>query len=359
MKFIHIADMHFDCPFNNLSDIDNLGEIRRLQQREVFKKIIEYIKEKNIEFLFIAGDLYEQQYIRKSTIEYINSKFKEIPNTKIFIAPGNHDPFLKNSYYNKYEWNDNVKIFGPDMEKVSIDSIDLYGFGFNDFYCSGSQTTQFEIEDKEKTNILIMHADLDASINSEKVYNPISKTLLKNKGFDYIALGHIHKTDYKSEENQRIVYPGSTISNGFDELGNHGMIVGEIENKKINLEFIVLDEMEFKEVSMDCTDIFGKEELIEKINDYKNKNQELYKIILTGDRNFEINPSEILKLNNNKQVLKIKDETKLTYDLNKMQNDTTLKGIFIKEMISRLDKAKEEEKEIIQKAIEIGLQALE
>ena len=48
MKFIHIADMHFDSPFVNLSEKDIMGDLRRLEQRKVFKKIIEYIKENNI-----------------------------------------------------------------------------------------------------------------------------------------------------------------------------------------------------------------------------------------------------------------------------------------------------------------------
>ena len=46
MKFVHIADMHFDSPFVNLSDKESLGDLRRLDQRKAFKKVIEYIKEK-------------------------------------------------------------------------------------------------------------------------------------------------------------------------------------------------------------------------------------------------------------------------------------------------------------------------
>jgi DNA repair exonuclease SbcCD nuclease subunit len=66
MKFIHIADMHFDCPFTNLSDKDNLGKIRRLEQRKAFKEVINYIKNNNIEYFFIAGDLYEQKYVKEA-----------------------------------------------------------------------------------------------------------------------------------------------------------------------------------------------------------------------------------------------------------------------------------------------------
>ena len=63
MKFVHIADMHFDRPFVNLSDKNILGDLRRLEQRKVLKKIIDYIKENKIEYLFISGDLYENQYV--------------------------------------------------------------------------------------------------------------------------------------------------------------------------------------------------------------------------------------------------------------------------------------------------------
>ena len=101
MKFVHIADMHFDSTFLNLSDKDIMGDLRRLEQRKVFKKMVEYIKQNKIEYLFISGDLYEHKYIKQSTIEYINNLFKEIPKTRIFIAAGNHDPKIKNSYYNK------------------------------------------------------------------------------------------------------------------------------------------------------------------------------------------------------------------------------------------------------------------
>ena len=117
MRFVHMADIHFDSPFTVLASKKDLSNIRRLEQREAFKKAIEYIKQEKIPFLFISGDLYEQEYIRESTIEYINDLFKTIPDTKIFISPGNHDPFLNNSFYNTFNWNKNVTIFNGEIKK--------------------------------------------------------------------------------------------------------------------------------------------------------------------------------------------------------------------------------------------------
>ncbi len=361
MKFVHIADMHFDSPFVNLSNKEYMGELRRLEQRKVFKKMIDYIKDNNIEYLFISGDLYEHKYIKQSTIEYINKLFQEIPDTKIYIAPGNHDPFLKNSYYSKFNWSNNVKIFSNNIEKIENENVNIYGYGFTDFYCENSGIENIEIDNKEKLNILVIHAALDSSNIEDRKYNPIKKNMLKAKGFDYVALGHIHKLDYNTEENQKIVYPGSTISLGFDELGKHGMIVGEFKEKELNLNFVPLDEKEYKVIQLDITNMNSKEELIEKIENVDIKENEYIEIVLNGNRNFEINVYELLKLVLNDRVIKIKDKTKIGYDLDKLSNETTLRGLFIKEMKEKLgnENINEEEKEIIEKAIEIGLDVLE
>lgn len=361
MKFIHIADMHFDSPFVNLSDKDSLGDLRRLDQRKAFKKVIEYIKENDIKFLFISGDLYEQKYIKKSTIEYINNLFKEIPETKIFIAPGNHDPYVKNSYYNKFNWNENVKIFNSNIEKVELEDANIYGFGFDDFYCKESGIENIELEDKNKLNILVIHGSLDGGAFEDSEYNPLSRKILKEKGFDYVALGHIHKIDYNQEDNQNIVYPGSTVSLGFDELGLHGMIVGNLEKDRLQLEFLPLDETEFKLQNVDVTEMNSKEELIEKINELKFAENNLIEIILVGKRNFEIDKYELYKLISNDKVIKIKNKTKINYNLEMLANDTTLKGLFAKEMLQRLseENLSDEDKEILEKAVEIGLEALE
>lgn len=361
MKFIHIADIHFDSPFINLSDRENLGDMKRLEQRKVFKKVIEYIKENNIEFLFIAGDLYEHQYIRKSTIEYINNLFKEIPETKIYISPGNHDPYIKNSYYNQFQWNENVHIFSSTFEKIPLENIDIYGYGFDDFYCTDCGIENLKIDNNEKTNILVIHSTIDGANLEEKQYNSIPRKLLEKKGFDYVATGHIHKLDYNTYTNQNIVYPGSLISLGFDELGEHGMIVGEIEekNKSLKTKFIPLSEENFEEIEFDVTNIFSKDELIEKINAIEIKDNQLIKVILVGKRNFEIDRYEIYKLVKNERIIKIRDYTKVNYDLEKIANDYTLKGLFAKEILKEKENADEEQLEIIEKAIEIAFEALE
>ena len=342
MKFVHIADVHLDTPFKTISDRADIGIERRLEQREALKKVIDYIKENNIKYLFISGDLYDQEYIRESSISFLNDLFKEIPNTNIYIAPGNHDPYLKNSFYATYNWNNNVKIFTNVVEKVEKEDVNIYGYGFNSFEMNDDQINDINIDDSNKINILITHGDLNDS-----KYNPIKLNELKQKGFDYVALGHIHKRDDKTN----IVYPGSLISLGFDELGEHGMIVGEIENKELNKKFIKIDNREFVEYELDISNILSEEELIEKINNIKEENK-LYKIILVGYRNFPINFN--IKLIN-KNIIKIKNNTKIKIEYK--ENNSTLKGLFIKKLNERKNNNLIDEK-TYEDILEIAEQAL-
>ena len=352
MQFVHIADVHFDIPFSTLSDKDGLDLKRKLEQRDSFKKVIDYIKNNDIKYLFISGDLYEQEYVKESTIEYINKLFKEINKTEIFISPGNHDPYINNSFYKNYNWNKNVHIFNNENKMFSFDDVDIYGYAFDNFYIQNSGVEKIEIENKDKLNILVMHADLDASKNSEKPYNPISTRELENIGFDYIALGHIHATNF--EKNKRIIYPGSLTSLGFDELGKHGMIVGDITKDKYDIRFVEVKENELKEINIDVSEFSDVEELIQKIAEIVTGEQ-LYKIVLCGKRKFDINVQKINDIISVKNLIKIKDETVIGYDVDKIAKENSLRGFFVREILEHKNEYTEKE---IEKAIEIGLENL-
>ena len=438
MRFVHMADIHFDSPFTVLASKKELSNIRRLEQRETFKKAIEYIKKEKIPFLFISGDLYEQEYIRESTIEYINNLFKTIPETKIFISPGNHDPFLNNSFYNTFNWNKNVTIFNEEIKKIELEEADIYGYGFSDFYCTNSKVDEIKIENKDKLNILITHGALDASKTLDMQYNPINSVKLRKIGFDYVALGHIHKSNYNTNEDN-FIYPGSLISFGFDEIGEHGILdikinknnseennlnnlkinnnseknnlnnlkinnnleennlnnlkinnnpeENNLNNLKINnnleennlnnlklnnnseknnltykkinkyienIKFIKLDNRNFEEKILDISLINSEEELVEEVNKIEYDKDKFYKIVFKGTKNIEINNNRICKLIANKNILKVKDKTETNYNIDNLSKQKTLKGIFVKRLIEKLNSNPEQESNI-KRAIEIGL----
>lgn len=357
MKFLHMADMHFDAPFTTLASKKDLGDLRRLEQRQALKQIIDYIQRNKIEYLFIAGDLYEQQYIRKSTIEFINNQFEKILDTKIFIVPGNHDPYIRNSIYEQYEFSKNVYIFKKNLEKYEDENVVIYGVGFNNFYMNENPLENLNVEQSKKPVILLAHLDVNGTKDKNGFsYNPIALGKLKALNIDYAALGHIHNSNFI--ENEKICYSGSTISLGFDELGEHGVIVGEFKNKELKKEFLKIDERVFSEYELNVENLNSNEEIIEKINELNFQEKEMVKIKLVGNRNFEIDLNKIEKLIQNENIIKIKDCSKININIEKIMKENTLKGIFVNELTEMLNTGKIT-KQQFDSILQIGLEAMQ
>lgn len=138
------------------------------------------------------------------------------------------------------------------------------------------------------------------------------------------------------------------------------MIYGEIDEntKKLKLEFIPVDDKEFAEKEINISEISSIEELLEKINNEEYDENKYFKIILVGNKKIEININEILKNILQKNIIKIKDKTKLEVDLENISKQQNLKGFFVKNLLEKIEE-EPENKEKIYKAIEIGLMAFE
>ena len=144
---------------------------------------------------------------------------------------------------------------------------------------------------------------------------------------------------------------------GFDELGKHGVILGEIDKEKVKLEFWPIDKKEFVERRIDVTNISSVEELIEKINEEQIEKDMFYKIILVGKRNFEINTYYLYRFITEENIIKIKDETQINIDINELSREINLKGLFLKEILDNKNNENIDEN-TAEKIIEIGLNVL-
>ena len=107
IKFVHCADIHLDAPFISLGIKDShslVGKsaLRRMDLKNTFESIMKIAEDEGAGFVFISGDLYEHNYVRKSTINFVNGIFKGLGNVKVIIVPGNHDPWVKGSYYRDF-----------------------------------------------------------------------------------------------------------------------------------------------------------------------------------------------------------------------------------------------------------------
>ena len=72
-------------------------------------------------------------------------------------------------------------------------------------------------------NILVVHGTVDGSLENVE-YNPMKKSMLKELGFDYIALGHIHKAQ-KVGGREEVRYSGSPLPMSFSETNYRHQVV--------------------------------------------------------------------------------------------------------------------------------------
>ena len=191
VKVLHCADLHFDTPFKELSK--EVSDTSKNELLEVFKNIIDLAIDENIEVLLIAGDVFDNLTVNKNTLFFISDQIRRIKNIKVFISPGNHDPYNEKSFYSMINWPENVYIFKGDMEFKEVKELNLivWGAGFRNSYENETLLRGINI-DNDKINIMLLHGEITSS-NSKNEYNPIYINDIYNSNIDYIALGHRHK----------------------------------------------------------------------------------------------------------------------------------------------------------------------
>ena len=138
-----------------------------------------------------------------------------------------------------------------------------------------------------------------------------------------------------------------------------GIIEGEIsEQKELKLKFIPVKEKTFEEKEIDISLLNSEEDLIEKIREENLEENKFYKIILTGKRNFDFDESKILDILNIQNIIKIKNQTQIKYDIEETAKQVSLKGLFAKQILDQTNQANEEEKQKLLEAFEIGMDIL-
>lgn len=366
VKILHCADLHFDTPFYGLSLIQ--AEKRREDLRETFGRIIERVKQEEIAILLMSGDLFDNANVMKTTIEYMIKKFNEIPDTKIFIAPGNHDFYSAKSYYALVSWPSHVHIFKNKLEKVDVPEHDtcVYGIGFSQSHERNSLVQRFRVENQDKINLMVIHGEVVGKGQATD-YHPIELQFIEDSGLDYIALGHRHTYSGINKNGKTYwAYSGNPEGRGFDELGTKGVILGEAGKDYCSLDFKELCKRKYYEEKVDITGALTYEEITDKILrgiQDRDKHKNYYKIILRGELSSEFSPHMAVleeKLAEQFYFLKLIDETKLQIDFNRLQSDFSLKGIFVRKIKERLEQA-ENQKEIqqLERALKMGMSLLE
>ncbi len=362
VKILHTADIH-------------LGALRtgvkggKAEIENTFLKIIRLCKTEDIDFLLIAGDLFSTPFVSFEDAMRVISMFEQIPDTIVAISPGNHDCMGFGSVYLKYEFPKNVVIFKSDLEYIDFPkkNVRLWGAGFKDRFQETPLLSKAKAEKSDRIELLVLHGDI-VSETSKSVYNPVTIKSIEDSGFDYMALGHIHKrTDIQKKGSTFFAYSGCPDALGFDETGSKGVYLGTVSKSGCNLEYIETSSRKYIEETVDvseCKNSFEAENLITEIlkntcgDAYK---ENLYRITIIGDVsvNSSILPNQLRSLLSEKLAFaEIIDKTEADIsDLSLYASEYSLRGIFVKKMLEKIDTAPSAKKAAYKNALKIGLRS--
>ena len=226
MKFAHLADCHIGSWRDpKLKDTSTLA---------FCKAIDKCIKEK-VDFILIAGDLFNTSFPRLDNLKTVVTKFKQLKDfgIQVYIVPGSHDyspsgktilDVLEEAglFVNVFKGiveNGRLKLNFTIDKKTGAKITGILGKrgALEKTYYERLITEHLEKEDGYK--IFLFHSGID-ELKPKEMENIISQPLsLLPKGFNYYAGGHVHIVDDKQIEGYgRIAYPGPLFPNSFAEL---------------------------------------------------------------------------------------------------------------------------------------------
>lgn len=343
MNIIHIADVHLGAE----PDIGSAwGKERKADIQDTFQKIITRCREEKTDLLLIAGDLFHHPPLLRE-LKGVNYLFKSIPDTTVVLMAGNHDYLKKDGFFEKFSWSENVVgLWDSSCQRIEIPRLNLAVYGCSYYGREILKPLYDDVrpEGSCRYHILVAHG-------GDSRHSPIDRRKVLAAGFDYVALGHIHKPEIIAEN--RMAYAGALEPVDCNDLGPHGYMKVTMRKEGVSAVFVPQAACQYKVLEVNVTEESTQYELENLVSEKIRKEgvRDIYHLYLKGmrDQGMEFN---LLRLMKKGRVVKVKDLTHPCYDLDELTR--IYDGSLIGEYIRRLRGSDG----IGEKALYYGLEAL-
>ena len=341
MKFIHCSDLHLDSKMERNLSASQARE-RNAEVCATFARLVRYAAETGVTAVLIAGDLFDTQRATAQTAGFVLEKIRSLPEVDFLYLRGNHDEAV----FEGLDLPENFRTFGPEWSCHRYGNVVITGLELDDENCLsmyGSLTLA-----KEDINIVMLHGQESTQPGQELIALP----LLKGKGINYLALGHIHSHKLEKLDMDGLYgYCGCLEGRGFDECGPKGFVLIEVDNDRVTPEFIPFARRTLHEVEVDISELVTVGQIREAMEQACGdiSHDDLVKVTLVGTYTLETQKDlTFLKkmLEGRFWFLKIKDESRLRIEKESYEHDMSLKGEFIR-LVMASDRTEEEKERII------------
>ena len=357
LKIVHAADLHLDSAFGALGA--EKARERRREGRYLIERLAELASREQADLLLLSGDLFDGRHVYPETLECMAEAFARL-SARVFIAPGNHDPYEPGGSYERACWPENVHIFrNSSVEAVELPEWNavVYGAAFTAPQRLEAPLQGFSAPRDGRIHLMVLHGDVSAG---DSAYGVIRKEEIAASGLAYLALGHIHQSSGLQKSGSTYwAYPGCPEGRGFDETGEKGVLVGAVSAEGAELSFRPFARRLYEIYTVDITEKDAAEAVRQALPASAAMN--IVRVRLVGER-----PEKGLdlprlqeKLQGLCYELELQDETHLREDVWESAGEDSLRGLFLRRMKEKLDAAQtEEERRLAEEALRFGLAAL-
>ncbi len=355
MRIIHCADLHLDSRMTGLPGNEKAKE-RRAELLNNFTRLVGYARDHGVNAVLIAGDLFDTGRVSVTARRAVKAAIEQAGEIRFFYLRGNHDRdgFLAGSEAvpdNLYTFADtwtgynigrSVTVTGAEL------STDNAAMLYNSLVLSA-----------DRFNIVTLHGQESKARQGDRTVT-VALPSLRQKGIDYLALGHIHEyREAPLDERGVYCYPGCLEGRGYDEEGEHGFVLLDIDEDthKSTRTFVPFALRRITGVNVDVSDCISNVDIVTRIIDTVPFQPRNYmKINLVGDMSVErddISTEYILScIGDRAYHVKVRDMTGLKVNYDDYLYEESLKGEFVRLVRARTDLDEEEKAAVIRYGFE-------
>ena len=283
MKFIHAADLHIDSPLLGLESYEG-APVERLREatRNAFRSIVTLAIEEAVDFVILVGDLFDGKWRDMKTGIWTAAQFRRLAavdngngGIPVYIIRGNHD--AASEVRKTISWPDNVREFSvsrPQTFLLEDLKVALHGQGFARREMPDDLTDGYPKPVDGMFNIGVLHTSLAGSPNHD-TYAPTSRERLAARGYDYWALGHIHRREIVNESSPVIAFAGNTQGRHINEEGAKGCLLVTVDDtveadwdgagRVEAIDFHATDVVRWFRAEIELDENDGRSELLAKV----------------------------------------------------------------------------------------------
>lgn len=257
MKFIHAADLHIDSPMRGLDDYPG-APVERLRgaTRQAFSALVDLALQEQVQLVLLAGDIYDGDWADFRTGLFFREQLLRLHRAGIqtYIVKGNHD--AASQITRQLPEVPGVYTFSSRRaSSVVLEDLGvaIHGQSFPDRAVLEDLVPSYPAAVPDLFNIGMLHTSLTGR-EGHDTYAPTTVEMLSSKGYDYFALGHVHKREVVQEAHPRIVFPGNIQGRHARETGPKGCELVTVEGTRIvSSQFVPLDVVRWHVLELDVS----------------------------------------------------------------------------------------------------------